>query len=204
MTRSLSVNYRDVVDQSVRLEDLYTSLAVLEFTHQKLTAELIFLRLFSLLELHFQSIAMKVLCGAQYLDGTGPILLHTSTNAANALSNILSHGRANPIKQAQLKWSNSQSIQGNIGKLIDRNDNYRQVILNNSALIDDMRFVRNHIAHNNPDTRQKFSPVVTRYYGGYVNTVTPGVLLLSPRRTPCLLVEYIRSVRIIIGDLVKR
>jgi hypothetical protein len=204
MKRHLHANLRDYNDDTDRLEALYRSVGALDFSHQKLVAELIMLRLFSLLESHFESVALKILCNTQYLDGTLPNLFHVSANGRNALSNILNFGRKKALKKVQLKWTNYISIESNVRHLINASDNYLNVLKLNSAFIDEMRFVRNHIAHNNSDTRQKFKPVVIKYYGAYINTVTPGLLLLSPRRKPPLIIEYIKSSLIIIRDLVKK
>jgi hypothetical protein len=66
-----------------------------------------------------------------------------------------------------------------------------------------MRRVRNRIAHNNADSRRKYRIVVRQYYGAFVNTVTPGVLLGSNRHSPLLIEQYIRKSKIVVKEIVK-
>jgi hypothetical protein len=86
---------------------------------------------------------------------------------------------------------------------MDQNDNLMTVVDRNGAFIDELRRVRNRIAHNNAQSRWNYRDVVRRYYGAYMNNVTPGMLLLAPRLRPSLLEQYIRRERILARDIVK-
>ncbi|MBI4965286.1 MAG: hypothetical protein HY913_18565 [Desulfomonile tiedjei] len=111
------------------------------------------------------------------------------------------HGRTAP--RYQLRWSKASEIKKNVKYVIDARDNFVAVIDRNGALIDEMRRVRNRIAHNNSQSRSHYREIVRRHYGAYLNNVTPGTLLLSQRVTPCLLDQYIRGARVLAKDLVK-
>jgi len=111
------------------------------------------------------------------------------------------HGRRRSLPY--LKWTNGPDIKKNVENILDRRDGFNIVIDNHSPLITEMRRVRNQIAHQSSSTRREFKHVVISYYGAYVRSVTPGVLLLSTRWTPKIIEQYIRKSRIIIKDLIK-
>jgi hypothetical protein len=187
--------------QTDRLIDLANNLGPLGATYRKLVAEIVMLRLCSLMELAFESITVKVLCGAGYLDGSAPLVVVPCRNKTMALTNMLSHGRSHPLRFC--KWNQVSEIRKNVQFLLGGGDTLLSTLLVNNAVIEEMRHVRNHIAHNVPGTRAKYAPIVRSYYGAALNSVTPGVLLLSPRQTPLLLLQYITKARIIIKDLVR-
>ncbi len=199
----LSVNYRDFCGEVTKLDDLLNGISSLEPTKQRLIYELIHLRLFSLLELHLKSITIKLLCSAPYCDGTLPNLLHNSPNATQAMLNMRSMGRPTTIAEKFIRWNDVPSIESNVQYLLDTNDNLLTELRKYVTVIDHMRRLRNHIAHQNPDTRRKFKPVVAHHYGAYANSVTPGILLISPRQTPCLLRQYLATTRVLIKDTTK-
>lgn len=201
--RRLDVNQRDFYSQTDSLSNLLVKVSNLDFETQRIIYELVMVRLFSLLELQFESITLKVLCNTQYLDNSYPNLIVISSTARNAVSNMLSHGRTRPLRTSDIKWNQYQCILGNIRHLVNSADNLLSVFSIHERIINEMRLVRNHIAHNTQDTRNKYKPVVTTHYGAYVNSVTPGKLLMSNRRSPCLLKQYIVTARIIIKDLIK-
>ena len=95
-------------------------------------------------------------------------------------------------------------IKDNVKNIINPNDNFYNVVNRHGTLIDEMRRIRNRIAHNNSSARGKYRAIVRRYYGAYLNNITPGTLLLSPRKSPPLLAQYIIKSRILIKDLVKK
>ena len=77
------------------------------------------------------------------------------------------------------------------------------VVDRNSSLIDELRRVRNRIAHNNAQSRTNYRDVVRRHYGAFLNHVTPGMLLLSSRKKPTLIEQYIKKQRIFVKDIIK-
>lgn len=180
-----------------------TSITALEPSRQSLIYELTHLRLFSLIELHLQSITTKLLCNASYVDGVSPTLFHKSPNARQAMSNMRSFARAKSLPAINIRWNDVVRIEENVQHLLDTNDNLLVELRKYVTEIDHMRRIRNHIAHKNQDTRKKFKPVVAYHYGAYANSVTPGLLLISPRRNPCLMRQYLATARIIIKDVTK-
>jgi len=191
------------VEQEGRLTDVIDNLAGTDPRFQKLIAELVMVRLFSLVEEHLKSITLKVLCGAPYVDATSATLIVPCRNTRTALNNIITHGRTHPLHLYSVKWTNVAAIKGNVRHLLNATEHMVTVLDQHSLIIDEMRNVRNHIAHGTQDTGRKFKGVVYRHYGATPNNVTPGVLLLSPRQTPILINQYIVSSRIIIRDMIK-
>ncbi|MEQ1621004.1 MAG: hypothetical protein ABL919_06330 [Methylococcales bacterium] len=71
------------------------------------------------------------------------------------------------------------------------------------ALIDQMRKVRNVLAHNTSSAKADFSEVVRQIYGANIK-LTAGAFLCSTRRSPvCNLSRYIASTRIVLSDIAK-
>lgn len=186
--------------ETTRLLSLGGTLGSLSALHQKLVAEIVLLRLFSLFENLITSVSLKLISGARYADGTVPVLLARTRSLQGARVLLERHGRARP---RQLIWSKAGEIRDNLRHVMDQNDNLMTVVDRNGAFIDELRRVRNRIAHNNAQSRKNYRNVVMRHYGAYINNVTPGVLLLTPRLKPSLLEQYIRRERILARDILK-
>jgi hypothetical protein len=200
MPPSIDPEYRLHNSETAKLLGLCNTLNQLPATHQKLVAEIVLLRLFSLFENLVSSISTKLACGARYADGSSPALLVTCDSVRNARYNFQNHARTS---QRELKWSKASDIKENVRYVIDPADNFIRVVNGHGTLIDEIRRVRNRIAHNNARSRSNYRLVVRRHYGAYLNHVTPGMLLLTPRISPCLLDQYIRKERILVKDLIR-
>jgi len=184
-----------------KLNSLASSLGTLSPSHQKLVAEIILLRLFSLLENAIASICIKIACGANYLDGTASILLKRATSFQSAISLFRTHGRS---KTRKLIWTRGREIKENVKYIIDSSDNLFNIIDIYSPIIAEIKYVRNRIAHNNEKSRENYKSVVRQHYGAYLKNITPGILLLTKRKTPNLLIQYIIKTRIFIKELTKK
>jgi hypothetical protein len=197
----LDVDYRDFVQQTNRLLDLRLNIAPLQPRYQKLVAEVLFLRVFALLERTIASITVKILCGAQYLDASLPLVMIGAGSALEAQYNMTTVGRRNRL--FYLKWTQVSEIKKNVVNLIDPTDVFLTTLDLYNSSVEEMRHVRNHIAHRTSSTRAKFKPIVRGYYGAYLNSITPGTLLLSQRWAPSLIDRYMTTARILIRDLVR-
>lgn len=168
---------------------------------QKLAAELLMLRLFDLFMDFLDGTAVRLVCGADYLDGSSPLLLQApapSTTTARRQMETL--GRSKAIS---LTWSQARSVQRNVRYLVDPTDDFRITIRNHSSSLEEMRRVRNRIAHNNSGTRSLHLDVVEARYGARLKGITPGTLLLSRRLKRPLIDEYIGSTDVLAKTLVK-
>ncbi len=198
---SLLVDYRLHDSETARLLSLCGTLKSLPAVHQKLVAEIILLRLFDLFENLVSSVTTKLACGAAYLDGTAPVFLERAGSLRSATILFQTHGREK--RKFVLKWSTAREIKENIKYVIDKYDSVVEVVDRNGSFIDELRRVRNRIAHNNAQSRKNYREVVRRHYGAYMNHVTPGVLLLTPRKRPALIEQYIKQERIMAKDVVR-
>lgn len=198
---SVSPDYSLHQSQTSQLLILTRNLANLPAVYQKLVAEMVLLRLFSLFENLVSSVPAKLVSGATFVDGTTPTLLTTARSSQGARGLFQTYGRTRT--RHQLHWSKASEIKENVRHVIDAGDNFVFVIDRNGSFIEEMRRVRNRIAHNNSQSRIKYRDVVRRYYGAYVNRVTPGTLLLSSRVIPRLLDQFITMARVLAKDLVK-
>lgn len=198
--RTLQTDYAECVSELTKLSALARNVGKLEPVFQKLVAEITFLRLFYVLENGFQAFACKLLCGCSYLDGSLPVLLSPSASISAAADRMRKFGR---VRAHDLKWSKASEVNENVRYLIDASDHYVRVINFHGSLIDEMRRVRNRIAHNNQQSRKNFRVVVHRHYGAYLNQVTPGLLLVSPRRSPPLLDQYLAKALVLVKELAR-
>jgi len=197
---SILSDYRTHDTETQRLLNLSGTLSSLSPMHQKLVAEIVLLRLFSLFENLIVSVTLKLACGAIYVDKSNPTLLVRARSSQNALTLFQTLGQK---KQRQLQWSTATEIKKNIKYVIDPSDNIVKIVDRNGMFIDELRRVRNRIAHNNAKSRKNYRTVVRQHYGAFVNNVTPGILLLTPRIRPFLLEQYIKQERILAKDIVK-
>jgi hypothetical protein len=168
---------------------------------QRLLAELVMMRLFDEFQGALAGVALRLACGAPYGDGSAPLLLTPAARTtATARTLYERHGRA---KAKYLKWSKCSFINDTTKHVLDSSNTFLSICSANTLLISEMQAVRNRIAHRNTGSRSAFATVVQRHYGAYLNNVSPGLLLLSPRFRPPLLELYIASSRVIVKNCSK-
>ena len=188
--------------ESLRLQSLLPSLEILSPPHRKLVAEMAMVRLFLLTENTIASVGAKILCGASYLDATLPARLISPRSIAAAVSAMKSYGRSKP--RSNLKWTQSKDIRKNLSNTLNLTDPFFAVVSRHGSLLTEMRFVRNQIAHANSGTRSNYRKVVSAYYGGLKQGVSPGLLLLTAALgPPCILERYIVSSRVVVKELLR-
>lgn len=199
---SVLSDYRFHDSETARLLRHCETLESLPPVHQKFVAEMILLRLFDLFQNMVSSVTAKLVAGATYADGTAPNILARARSLQSARLLFQTHGRGPHIRY-NLRWSTAPEIMENIKHVIGQHDNVVEVVDRNSAFIEELRRVRNRIAHNNAQSRRRYREVVRRHFGAYMNQVTPGMLLLTPRIRPSLIEQYIRQERIMAKDVVR-
>lgn len=196
----LKVDYLELDSEIDKLIDLLSHISSLQPRFAKLVAEILLLRLFSSLEETIMSVTTKIGCGALYVDGSQPRLAVQSKSRQGAIDNMMKYGRK---KLRYLQWSQVKEIKENVRYIIDANEHFLNELDRHMLFIEEMRWIRNRIAHNNTTVRANYRKAILRYYGGYVNSVTPGTLLLSPRQNPVLIEQYLKKSRILVKTLVK-
>lgn len=165
---------------------------------RKLLAELIMMRLFDDFQEFLQGVAVRLACGAPYLDGTSAVLLvpsFRSTTAAEA--GFRTHNRNRPVL---LKWSKPKFVRDATKHILAPNENLHSACVAAAGQLEEMRIVRNKVAHSGVS---EYKNVVKKYYGAHINSASPGHLLLSPRFSPNLLQTYIQTCRAVARSVVK-
>ena len=171
--------------------------------YQVLMYEMMALQAFYSFESAMEEVAAKIVCGARYVDGVIPVLTHPQTATADdALVAMRTFSRPRP--KGILWWNKSPEIRGNVQHVIDNNENYCAMCIAHAAAINEMRVVRNHIAHNNKGTRQEYVNVVASRLGGQPTKVPrPGAFLLRKFSAVILIEEYVISLEAILKAVVK-
>ncbi len=196
----LEVEYSSLSRETDKLIQLLNNINSLQPKYAKLVAEILLLRLFDSLWDTIISVTSKIMCGALYADGSRPGLYIQSKSKRDSINNMIYYGRKKPI---YLRWSGISDIRNNIRFTVHPNEHFISELDRHSFLLEEIRWIRNRIAHNNTNARNKYKKVVLRCYGAYVNSVTPGTLLLTPRKSPVLLEQYLKQARILIKDVIK-
>lgn len=198
-TPKLFITIRNANKVLDKLQEYKNESENLEAKYQHFISEMIMLRVFSIFEDTVAEIAYKLVAGAEYVNGTLPVLTTQANSISGSRGIFLSHGRPRPIQN--LKWTKARFIRESVQHVIDINEKY---ILNaqiHGVTIDEMRKVRNMLAHNTSTAKSDFKLVIRQKYGANIN-ITPGAFLTSTRRhTPCNLNKYITSTRIILSDI---
>jgi hypothetical protein len=198
---SFAGDYAAFQAETNKLRQLIASTGGLEPAHRKYIAEIALLRLAILVENTLHSFETKLVCGAPYLDGQFPILLARQRNRPRAVDAMRTFNRARPIK---LKWNDGARLRTNIENLVDAADPVFGHFVNHASFLTDVRYIRNHIAHQNAGTRRNYVTITRRLYGATVRGVTVGTILLSPRlSTPPLLETYLITARVMMRDLMR-
>lgn len=166
-------------------------------------SELLLLRCFAVFESVIEDMSCKLVCGAQYCDGSIPNLRRPQPTRGRerALDAMQRFNRASP--RYRLRWTRAADIAANLEELFPDNEHFVDTLRNYGNVISTVRKVRNHIAHRNAGTRVKFQEVVRQQYGANVSSITPGRLLVSPRFSPSLVEKWPLELRAIVRAAAK-
>lgn len=171
----------------------------LEAKYQHFIAEMIMLRLFSIFEDSVAEIAYKLASGAVYANGSSPVLTIQAGSITGARGLFLNHGRATPVQN--LKWTKSKFIRESVQHVISTSDPFIRSVQQNGNIIEEMRKVRNVLAHNTTSAKADFKTVVRLTYGANIN-ITPGAFLSSTTRTGrCNLDKYLLSTKAVLTNM---
>jgi len=181
------------------LSNYILTATTLQSQHQYLIAEVIMLRLFGIFESSTQDIAYKLACGALYRNGTSPLVLTPCRNLMDAHHKMLSHRRRRPLPY--LKWTTSTYINDSIKFVLDPTDSFYRMILSNSSALDEMRIVRNQIAHRTASTKGAFDTVLVNRYGANPRLSMGAFLTSTTRHTPSNIARYVQEMTIILNDI---
>lgn len=167
--------------------------------YQYMISEVIMLRLFSTLETTISEVAFKLACGALYRNGNSPLVITQCRSIQDAHSAMLNYNRQRPLQYH--RWTKASFVRKSIENVLDLSDSFFVNVQNHGTLIDEMRIVRNHIAHRSSSTRTEYNQLLSRTFGGNPR-LNVGPFLTSTSRNPLANIDrYILSTRIIINDI---
>ena len=196
----LDVELKESQSAFDRLLAIHADLDQLPLAPRRIVAELLLLRGFDIFQFHISRIAAKTVAGALYLDGSTPIVIRSAHSMAGADTEMRTYGRS---KGRNLKWSTARDIKRNLRHVLDPSDHLVVSVDNHGVFIDEVRRIRNRIAHANAGSRLDFQLVVRRSYGASVSRVPPGAFLLSSRWQPNKLQEYLLRTRLLLRHVMK-
>ncbi|KQM55655.1 hypothetical protein ASE80_00965 [Pseudomonas sp. Leaf15] len=196
---SLRITIQNSAQQIDKLHAHQIDCEKLEAKYQHFIGEMIMLRLFSIFEDTVAELAYKVAAGGLYLDGSSANLIKRAGRTQDARYLFLTYNR--PKAKDNLKWTKAKFIRESINNIIPNNESF---IINTQAhgqIIDEMRKVRNALAHNSPSAKSEFKDVLRVIYG-FNKNISPGVFLISKRHhNICNLTRYISSTKIVLQTI---
>lgn len=202
---TINTDYARFVGITTRLLDIHGRSQELAVEYQKLIAENLMLRLFYELEKCIEGVVLKLVRGAQYLDGNSPSLLVLPFTSQEAARQYIIRTK----KVYYLEWTTLQKVSRNLNGIMDSSDHFLATRNLFDSTYEDMRHVRNHIAHNATSTKVKFATVVRQVYPTIAG-ISPAKFLLSKRPViagyggnEMAVAQYIRWSRTFIKTLTK-
>ena len=197
----LDVTVRDATAGLSRLAKFRAESKSLSPAHQYLIAELIMLRLFSIIESAIEDLACKLVAGAHYTNGTHPARLYTARSMNGARQAMLSYGRSKPL--SKLQWNRIRGIRESTSTVLSPAEPFIKYAQVHGNRLNEMRQVRNYVAHRSSDSRTGYKQVVRSIYGAN-SRVKVEVFLTSQQRRPVAKIdEYLAAAGIMISELAK-
>ncbi len=197
----VDVTVRDTTADITRLEVFRMDSQSLAPAHQYLIAELIMLRLFSIIESAIEDLACKLVAGSPYVNGTHPTRLFTANSMGGAREAMLTHGRTRT--RSYLRWTSVKDIRDSTSQVLNSSDPFIVYAQVHGNILSEMRKVRNFLAHRSARARQDYRDVVRVAYGAN-SRVRVQAFLTSRRRHPVAKVdEYLSTAKIMISDLAR-
>lgn len=186
-----------------KLEAYTLSVVGMEAKYQFLIGEVVMLRLFAILENTLAEIASKLCCSADYNSGKKPVINVKSKSVVDAEFKMRSYNRSIKKQLRYLKWTSRDEIFNNLKFVMDSKDPFLINLDYHKAIFNEMRHVRNHIAHISSSTKKEYKKVIKSTYGVDLN-MSAGTFLMSTKKRPRNNISrYIVSIKVIINDVTK-
>lgn len=199
---SVTTSYKRSINDLAILTNYINDISALEAKYQYMIGEVVMLRLFTVFETAASEIALKLACGATYRNGNNPLVHSPCRSMPDAYSKMISLNRGSKPLQ-YLKWTKASYINKGIKHVLDTTDSFYINIQNHSNIINEMRVVRNHIAHRTQSTGQLFNIELKNIYGANPR-LTMGAFLVSTSRHPTSNIQrYVQTMNIILNDITK-
>ena len=197
----VEVTVRNTTTDIERLEIFRTDSQSLAPVHQYLIAELVMLRLFSIIESAIEDLACKLVAGAPYVNGTHPARAFPARSVDGARSAMLTHGRTKAKKY--LRWTSVTDIRESTSTVLQSTDPFITYARVHGNILSEMRKVRNFLAHRSPNARQGYREVVRVVYGANSRVRVEAFLTSRQRRPVAKVDEYLTTAKIMIADLAR-
>lgn len=162
--------------------------------------ELMLLRIFSTIEYTVRETALRLACGSPYKNGVKPShILYNCKTIFDATEQFKKYGRSK--QKTNLQFTNVHHTNDSIKFVIDSSEAFRIKLNVYSVIFEEMRKVRNHIAHRTSSTLKDYNQVLRSRYGGYIK-LTPSAFLISTKRhSLSIIAEYLQTSKIMIDEI---
>lgn len=168
---------------------------------QGFVAEILMLRLFGILEKAVNDISCRVACGAGYLNGVTPTPTILAHSLNDALSQFKTFNRPQTLKH--LQFTNVSNTNNAIKEVIPATEPLRQNLSHYGNQFEEMRIVRNQIAHRTSNTYSKYKNVIKNRYGSVLKLKTSVFLTSTSRERIPVFDQYITIVKLMINEMVR-
>lgn len=200
-TPSLKRTLNDCLVECGKVDAIRGQVADMPARVQFLVAEVLLLRLTSILEGSIAEVAFKIASGATYLDGETPKILVPCTSIVNARTKMLAEGRDRA--RQNLKWTRAKFIKDSVRHVVDPADHYLATCTNYGSMLAQMFKVRNFVAHRNASSRVEYREAIREVYGRE-RKLAVGPFLLSNNYVPIPnLDRYIIQTRAFMRELTR-
>lgn len=164
-------------------------------------AEMLMLRVFSILENCVKDVSARVACGVPYRNGVVSSPTIKCKSIQDALNRFKSEGRSKSL--LYLKFTNVSGTNESIKYIINSSEPFRTKLSKYGVQFDEMRKVRNHIAHRYKNTYVEYKNVIMSRYSANLK-LKPSVFLTSTKRqSRAIIDEYLITVKVMIDDITK-
>lgn len=202
MPASLGTTLNGSMRSLSRTETLLNEALTLPASLQRIAGEILLLRAATILENAIADAIRKLICGATYIDGTQTANMITARSIAHADDLIRTYGRKKPA--GYTKWLFIPSIKEGVKFILVNQEHCIDVLDKFSNEINDIRVIRNHIAHNNGGTKKEYRKIIDSYYGSNIRLLPCGTMLMSKNiSSQTMIRRHIVAVRAIVRDITK-
>jgi hypothetical protein len=206
---TLNTDYTKFRAITLRLLDISARTRTLDVEYQKLIAETLLLRLFYELDQCVESIVLKILRGAPYIDGTKETLLCQAFSSKDAArQHMLMLGRKSKPRY-YLEWTTLAKTLANLAGTLSPSDHFITTRTLHDGVYESIRGIRNHIAHSTASTKLQYVSIVKSVYAS-PNGISPSKFLLSQRTAipsyvgkDIVIAQYIRWSNTFVKILIK-
>lgn len=183
------------------IEGFYRQSKALPANMQGFVAEVLMLRAFSVLEKAIIGVACRVACGVNYRNGVVPNPICVAKSCADAIVKFKNYNRNKPLQN--LSFTSVGHIGQSVKFVINATEPFRVNLCNYGNQLDEMRRVRNHIAHRTNNTRAEYKQVLFRRYGANLKLLPAAFLTSTKRQNRAIIEEYLITIKVILDDITR-